>query len=267
MLRIIKLIIYYIAYQMGSSAVIVGIWMLFNGFHFPDSTSSIGLILNTYAMIIGTLGFSIHLFLGGYCHADRSMFGPVKGRILFLSSVLLLSMGCWNNYLIESFRIPDHLEQVFEFMMNRPEGVFSIVILAPVFEEIFFRGAIQGYLTRVWKNPWYGIVTASVLFGTIHGNPAQIPFATITGMALGWVYYRTGSLLPSILMHFINNGSSVLLYHLTKNHTDSTITGMLGTEGALILAGAGVILTLICLIYMHKHLPKRAQTAPYEYPQ
>lgn len=51
-------------------------------------------------------------------------------------------------------------------------------------------------------------------FGVVHGNWVQAPFAFVTGLALGWMYYRTGSLLPGILMHFVNNSAAVLSFLL-----------------------------------------------------
>ena len=131
------------------------------------------------------------------------------------------------------------MKDVFEQMMNNPLGIISIVVMAPLVEELLFRGAIQGHLMRMWKMPYLGIVVSSLIFGVVHGNPAQIPFAFVVGMALGWVYYLTGSLIPGILMHFINNGSSVLLYALSGD-PDATMISSFGENGALALAVAGI---------------------------
>ena len=81
----------------------------------------------------------------------------------------------------------------------------------------------------------------------------QIFFAFISGMALGWVYYRTGSLLPGMLMHFINNGTSVLLFHLSGGK-DETMTEALGTTGAISLAIVGVVLTIWSIWYIKTRL-------------
>ena len=108
---------------------------------------------------------------------------------------------------------------------------------------------------RKWKMPYLGIVVSSLIFGVVHGNPAQIPFAFVVGMALGWMYYLTGSLIPGILMHFINNGSSVLLYVLSGN-PDATMISSLGRAGSLALAVAGIILTIVCIFIIRRKLVK-----------
>ena len=46
---------------------------------------------------------------------------------------------------------------------------------------------------------------SSLVFGVVHMNPAQIPFAFLLGVMFGWLYYRTGSLLPGIIGHVLNN--------------------------------------------------------------
>ena len=89
------------------------------------------------------------------------------------------------------YGLPDNMKDVFEQMMNNPLGIISIVVMAPLVEELLFRGAIQGYLMRKWNMPYLGIVISSLIFGVVHGNPAQIPFAFVVGMALGWMYYLT----------------------------------------------------------------------------
>lgn len=164
-------------------------------------------------------------------------------------------MGLWTNYFSELAGLPDNMKDMFEQMMNNPLGIISIVVMAPLVEELLFRGAIQGHLMRKWKMPYLGIVVSSLIFGVVHGNPAQIPFAFVVGMALGWMYYLTGSLIPGMLMHFINNGSSVLLYVLSGD-PDATMISSLGETGSLALAVAGIILTVVCIFIIRRKLVK-----------
>ena len=112
---------------------------------------------------------------------------------------------------------------------------------------------MQGHLMRKWKNPAWAILASALIFGLVHGNPVQMFFASILGVVLGWVYYRTGSLLPGMLMHFINNGMSVLLFHLS-GEKDETLTEALGTTGAISLAIVGVVLTIWSIWYIKTRL-------------
>lgn len=244
MARTIKLLLYYIAYQLAFAGTATVGYMLCNGLsNVPTIADGHFLKLSIAAGALGTLGMGLHLILGKYVTCEKGTRLTVS--LLGTAVLFIVGMGCWTNYLSEILQLPNNSEQLFEAMMRDPIGIISIVILAPVVEELLFRGGIQGHLTRTWKNPAWGIGFASLVFGVIHGNPVQIPFAFLTGLALGWVYYRTGSLTPCILMHFVNNASSVLLYHLTGD-ADATLQGLLGAEGAFALAIGGLAVSGLC---------------------
>ena len=85
------------------------------------------------------------------------------------------------------------------------------VIMAPIFEEIVFRGIIQKGLINKGMNPVTAIIIASVFFGLVHANPWQFVGAVLLGSVLGFVYYKTKSLLLPILLHAFNNLCSSLL--------------------------------------------------------
>ena len=68
--------------------------------------------------------------------------------------------------------------------------------MAPLVEELLFRGAIQGYMLREGMKPLNAILIASAIFGTVHMNPIQVPFAFAIGLIFGWLYYSTGSVIP-----------------------------------------------------------------------
>lgn len=249
--RVVKLILYYIAYQLAYQGVFMCGCALLTHTDFDHIGSSPyfmpGLIV---CQALATLSMGIHLMLGGYISEKKEIFSPCTLDKMVASAFLIMSMGCWTNYLNELLNLPNNLQEAFDAMLNSPLGIFSIVILAPVVEELLFRGAIQGHLMRIWKNPKWAILTSSLIFGIVHGNPVQIPFAIVTGLVLGWVYYRTGSLLPGMLMHFINNGSSVALYYLLGK-TDSSMCDLLGSGGAACLAVAGAMASAVCIWYIN----------------
>ncbi|WP_415326443.1 lysostaphin resistance A-like protein [Chryseobacterium sp. MMS23-Vi53] len=97
--------------------------------------------------------------------------------------------------------------------------VLTAVIMAPIFEEIIFRGIIQKGLMNNGVKPWKAIVIASIIFGLVHGNPWQFAGATLLGCVLGLVYYKTKSLLLPMLLHGFNNLCSTLLVTYTKNES------------------------------------------------
>lgn len=255
--RTIKLLLLYFAYQLAFFGVLVGVYMLKNGvMEMPDVSGSEYMSVIMWAQFLSTLSIGLHVILGKYVSVDVFKLKiPNKWSILIASAVFIVVMGLWTNYFSELAGLPDNMKDVFEQMMNNPLGIISIVVMAPLVEELLFRGAIQGYLMRKWNMPYLGIVISSLIFGVVHGNPAQIPFAFVVGMSLGWMYYLTGSLIPGILMHFINNGSSVLLYALSGD-PDATMISSLGENGALALAVSGIVLTVVCIFIIRKKIVK-----------
>jgi len=86
----------------------------------------------------------------------------------------------------------------------------AIVFMAPVAEEIFFRGFVFGGLRRYMNMPIAGLLSG-MLFAMAHGDPGLIlPFAGV-GLVLAYVYEKSGSLFASIGVHFVFNSVSFML--------------------------------------------------------
>ena len=88
----------------------------------------------------------------------------------------------------------------------------ATALLAPLSEEVFFRGILQSTLRRVTVSPWLAITITSVLFGLVHvwAQPAAVPSLVILSMVLGYNYERTGRLLAPILLHAFFNAANLL---------------------------------------------------------
>ncbi len=254
MKRTVKLILYYFAYQLATASVFSLAFMLTHHLNRLPNASDPGFMqMSIAAQAIATIGLGLHLLIGKYADVRKEVNSSHPVQLYLIAALFIIAMGCWTNYVSELLSLPDNMEDVFNAMLRNPVGIISIVLLAPMVEELLFRGAIQGHLTRTWKNPAYAIVVSALVFGLVHGNPKQIPFAFVTGLALGWVYYRTGSLLPSMFMHFLNNGSSVLLFYLTDN-PQSTMQELLGAHTALAVAIGGIIISGVCVWLIQKRL-------------
>lgn len=81
----------------------------------------------------------------------------------------------------------------------------STVVVAPLAEEIVFRGLIQNRLSRAMPG-WLAVVLTAAVFGLCHGEPVWMAYAFALGAAFGVVAWRCGSILPTIVMHVIFNG-------------------------------------------------------------
>ncbi|MEE0929945.1 MAG: CPBP family intramembrane glutamic endopeptidase [Acutalibacteraceae bacterium] len=91
-------------------------------------------------------------------------------------------------------------------------------ILAPIVEEIAFRRGIQKNISEKY-GPIIGIAVSSITFGVMHGNLFQGIFATLMGIILGYVYYKTNNLWYTTIIHIVNNSACVLISLLGLNGT------------------------------------------------
>jgi len=90
-------------------------------------------------------------------------------------------------------------------------AVFVAVVMAPLAEEIFYRGLMQSMLRRHTSSAWWAIVLAAAIFSAMHFNhPDHLPALFALGIALGYNYERTGRLTSPIVIHALFNALNVL---------------------------------------------------------
>lgn len=109
-------------------------------------------------------------------------------------------------------------------------------ILIPIAEEILFRGALLKSFSKYGTG--FAVFASSFLFGLMHGNLFQTPFATMGGVVLAYVAVRSGSLWPSIIIHMSINSYSVLrdmLMTLLPGYSDELQFLFAGISGLFIL--------------------------------
>lgn len=130
---------------------------------------------------------------------------------LFLTDVALMSV-------VETlFPLSRAQELMFERMMAKDVGTLIMVcILAPFLEEMLFRGIILRSFIKQYSTQ-NAIILSSLLFGAAHLNIYQFVGATCTGLVLGWLYVRTHSIWPCILLHAFYNTSCVVFSSLMEN--------------------------------------------------
>ena len=120
------------------------------------------------------------------------------------------------------------------------DDVFTIlatVVLAPITEEVIFRGLIFSRLERAMPG-WLAAVLSALAFGLCHGQPVWMAYAFVLGLVFAFLRLRTGSILPSMLAHFIFNGISPVTQRL----------GDAGAGDGLILIALVVLGVLGCVL-------------------
>ena len=130
----------------------------------------------------------------------------IAGNTIFLSEIDNLLRAILSDAALDNWDLSPGLDRLVEAGWLGP--VLAVVI-APLTEEVIFRGVILRGLLGRWR-PWVAIVASAVLFALMHLNPAQVPVALGLGLVLGWVYVRTRSLGLCMLGHAINNAATYL---------------------------------------------------------
>lgn len=120
----------------------------------------------------------------------------------------------------------------FGFMLT----FISCAVVPPLVEEFACRGIILGSLKKYGEG--FAVLCSSILFGIIHGNFKQIPFAFLVGLVLGFITVKTNTIWIAVAVHAFNNGISILLDYIIAN--TSTIVGNIIT----------VITLSVCLIFI-----------------
>ena len=143
-----------------------------------------------------------------------------------------------------------HLQQLPE-----PDGAATVVagfilacVIAPVFEELFYRGVILSLLKGYGNGA--AVVVSALMFAFAHGSVTLVTSTFACGIILGYVTVRSGSLLPAMIIHFGNNFISWAIQYCGGNETLNIATVLF-----MIIAGsASVIWALIKLVRQRKRV-------------
>lgn len=150
-----------------------------------------------------------------------------------------------------------------------PEFLMAVVIIAfipALFEEVFFRGAIQNLLEKWWKNPWMAIIVTSLLFSLIHLSIYLFLSRAILGFALGLMFYITRNIWVSVFAHFANNAIAVSqLFYLSMRNKSVTVDDLdpkipwwLGVITLILIVFLFVVLKRISMANREKIMVKEA---------
>ena len=261
MLRTIKLIIYFYLYQVLFTALVTlpAIWeKLMNNGGDVDTfdEASITTTAAALGLIFSGIAMTWHLIHFKYVKFSLKSFGEIPVKTILLSIPFILAGMIFINLCSEFTNLADNLQDTFRNMSRNVFGIFSMTVMAALVEELLFRGAIQGHLQRKGMKPLHAILISSAIFGVIHLNPIQVAFAFAIGLIFGWLYYRTGSLVPGIIGHFLNNSiACIQMATLTEEEFNTTTIEWLGegpTYAVLALSGAVMV---GMFLYLKKHLP------------
>lgn len=205
----LKLVLLYFAYQLLASAIMFGISQI----HPISMTTQLGWTL----LLSGTI-MTTHLIVFDHVQLNN-LLRPIASNILVYSIVCLFGAILCSNALNELMTLPNWLEKDFMAMSHNILGIMSIALMAPWIEELLFRGAILQSLRNSGYTPQRAIILSALAFGLIHINPAQVVFAFLIGLVLGWITWKTNSLYPAIIGHALNNSLGVAQMAICNTET------------------------------------------------
>ncbi|MGN0692051.1 MAG: lysostaphin resistance A-like protein [Oscillospiraceae bacterium] len=201
----------------------------------------------TFAMICSTLifGSAFHFKVADLFDTEQ-----VTAKKLLLTS--LVALGAANAvYVINVFISMGTYAIGYELDYSVTDPVtaadwaaeiITSVVLAPVFEEIFYRGIIMRSLSRVSKR--FAVFASSVIFGLIHGNIYQFLLGFLVGIVFAYADMKMNSILPSMLAHFALNSHLYIYYAFSGKYEDLAY---------FICVGIFIIIGAAALLYVLKH--------------
>jgi len=109
------------------------------------------------------------------------------------------------------------LKLLRDFPNTLPAVIVSACVVAPLFEELIFRGCIQSAAGAMLEKHevagrWIAIAISSALFELVHGEPWMMPPLFVLSMGLGYAYERTGNLWVPIVTHAVFNAVSIVVF-------------------------------------------------------
>ena len=196
----------FLALQILAGVIVHGVWGLVS-----DTQDATTMELVVTMVVFATLVIAVFL-LARWTEVSPRWMLTRPWIVLIWAVIAAWGMMIPETWLMERMpELPNWMESEQELLMSNYWGYLAIGLLAPFAEEVVFRGAILRSLLGSMR-PGSAIVVSALFFSIVHMNPAQMPFAFLAGLLLGWMYWRTGSILPGMAYHWANNSAAYVLY-------------------------------------------------------
>ena len=214
------------------------------------------------------LGLAVPALLAARLHSSEwagyLRLRGVDGRLLALALIGIVGLQPVTQWLAElnralplpeSVRVMEQsqLELIRSVLQSDLGLVFNVTMLAlvpGVCEELLFRGYAQRQFERA-VGPAGGILLAGGLFGLYHLRPSQVLPLTVLGLYMAYLVWRTGSLVPAVLVHILHNGFAVVGARYVEAHPDYSVRALEQADMPWSLVGLGFVIVGGVLYVMH----------------
>ena len=191
-------------------------------------------------------------FVQGY-RMDSNNFGRFSGlQIAVIVSIATLATAFMTDALSSLMPpMPEWLEATLKQLLDAPLWItlISVSVFAPLFEEWLCRGVVlRGLLSK--NSPMTAITVSAAFFAIIHLNPWQAIPAFILGLLFGYVYYKTGSLKLTMLMHCANNTMAAIFSRIPAFEEAESFIEVMNpwTYAGIFICSAAFVVSAIIVI-------------------
>lgn len=228
----------------------------------PEFAQMYGTVISYPLMFIPALLYASaqsrrnEFFETGYA-LDSSNFGQLGGfRMAVIVSIATIATAFMadslNGIMPET---PEWFEDAMAQIMDAPVWItlISVSVFAPLFEEWLCRGLVlRGLLQKT--SPAVAIAVSAAFFAVLHMNPWQALPAFLLGVLFGYVYYKTGSLKLTMLMHCMNNTMAVVFSKIPSLEEMESFTEVLSPWAYAGIFAACVAFTAAACVVL-KNIP------------
>ena len=250
-----KAIIYLVVFlvlQLMAGGIMQAVWILMKG---PGAQlDATGTILTMALFSVATI---LLFLLLKWAEVSRHWVQTRPWVVLFWCVLAALGAIIPSTWLQEQMpELPNIVEEEFDMILRNRYGYFVVGLLAPLAEELVFRGAILRALLHWNSKSWLAVIISAIFFSAAHMNPAQIPHTLLVGILLGWLYYRTNSIVPGVVYHWVNNTVAYVLYNLYPD-PNMTLSNLFGSQQTVLMAvGFSLCILIPSLLQLNIHMKK-----------
>lgn len=177
-------------------------------FTFQEDRPDLALLLQELLLLVTTAVFTVTYWPTLWAQFRRMGFDRPEAWLALLALAPLLGLNYLQYRFFTLFEDVIGHDMILTQLRDQGYGSMALILMFCAFpavtEEIAFRGLLQHWL-QVAIKPWRALVLASFLFALVHFSILTLPYLFLVGMLLGWSKWKTGSLYPAMVIHFLHN--------------------------------------------------------------
>ncbi len=225
-------------------------------------------LFNPFKKIALGVGSNLFIFYYAYRRAGVSLkeLFPVKMfNLLVLFPIILFLWAAQklitevNNALSSILPPPTWFFELFNKVFESDYGIYGailkVAIIAPIIEELIFRGIIMHGLMRNYSK-FTAVFVSALMFALFHLNPWQFPATFILGLLLGFLMLRTRNILLCILGHAINNGLVLFSIQYYREIENSSFSESSKSNQLIISFAVATVAFLLIILITRQQKPK-----------